>query len=575
MMKIGVDNTEATQKLDDTGSKIKSFGSKFGSGLKTAGAVAAKGIAVATTAAAAAVGGVVAITNSTREYRVELGKMTAAAEANGYSAEFTKQQYMELNSVMADDQAAATTISNLTAIGLSNEDLEKTIHSCIGVWSAYGDSIPLDGLAESINETVKVGQVTGNLADALNWCGISEDDFNASLAACTTEQERQQLVVDTLDKAYGGLADSYMESNASVISLQAAQQSMTDSMAMIGGVLEPYVASFTQATATILQGFALMVQGEEEGRVKMDEGIQMFVENLNTMLPKVIEFAVTMIGTLAQAILENLPTLINAGFQMMTTLLNELLAHLPEILEMGIQAILAFADGLADATPDLVPKIVDAVITIVTTIITHLPEIIAAGVKIIAALIEGLINSIPTLVSRIPEIVTAIVNAFGSLAGSFVDIGKNIINGIWQGISSMASWLVDKVKGIGSSIVNGFKGFLGIHSPSRVFADISKYIPEGIAVGIEDNTEEAVAAVAGMSEKVADAFNPQLSMEGINLSGYRKGGFSNKYSQPGYSVSGGGNNVVQNNYFTSKEMSSYEQQVQIKRLQRDLVGGMA
>ena len=102
-------------------------------------------------------------------------------------------------------------------MGMSTEKNNKLIHAATGIWAQYGDSIPLDGLMESVNETANVGQVTGNLADALNWAGISEDDFNKKLEKCKNTQERQQLIVDTLDGKYGNLADTYKNTNSATI----------------------------------------------------------------------------------------------------------------------------------------------------------------------------------------------------------------------------------------------------------------------------------------------------------------------------------------------------------------------
>lgn len=91
---------------------------------------------------------------------------------------------MDLYSVLADETASNTTVSNFMAMQMSQENLNTVLHAATGIWAKYGDSIPLDGLAESINETANVGTVTGNLADALNWAGINEDDFNSKLSLC-------------------------------------------------------------------------------------------------------------------------------------------------------------------------------------------------------------------------------------------------------------------------------------------------------------------------------------------------------------------------------------------------------
>ena len=80
---------------------------------------------------------------------------------------------------------------------------------CEGVYATFGASLPIEGLTEAANETAKVGTVTGTLADALNWAGISEDAFNEKLAACNTEAEREALIRQTLNSAYAEAAAGY------------------------------------------------------------------------------------------------------------------------------------------------------------------------------------------------------------------------------------------------------------------------------------------------------------------------------------------------------------------------------
>lgn len=135
-----------------------------------------------------------------------MGSLEVSSQNAGYTAEQTAESYRTLYGVLADDQTAATTTANLQALGLSQEELSTVIEGTIGAWATYGDSIPIDGLAESINETVKTSTVTGTFADMLNWAGTSEDAFNEKLAACGSESERVNLVMQEM--ANQGLVDA-------------------------------------------------------------------------------------------------------------------------------------------------------------------------------------------------------------------------------------------------------------------------------------------------------------------------------------------------------------------------------
>lgn len=155
---------------------------------------------------------------------------------------------------------------------------------------------------------------------------------------------------------------------------------------------------------------------------------------------------------------------------------------------------------------------------------------------------------------------------------SIANCGKNLVEGLWQGITGAAGWLMDKVTGFCDDVVGTVKSFFGIHSPSKVFAEIGEYLDAGLGEGIEDNANAAFEAVEALSQGVVDSFNPDLSsyIYGNQSANYLAGQGKSATAGSGF----GGNNITQNNYFTAPEMSAYEQQVQIKRLERDLVGGL-
>ena len=140
------------------------------------------------------------ITTESREFRKIMGSLEVSSENAGYSAEQTTAAYNQLYGVLADNQTAATTTANLQALGLEQEQLNQLINGTIGAWATYGDSIPIDGLAEAINETAKVGTVTGTFADVLNWAGTSEDEFNERLAECSSQSERANLILQEMSR---------------------------------------------------------------------------------------------------------------------------------------------------------------------------------------------------------------------------------------------------------------------------------------------------------------------------------------------------------------------------------------
>lgn len=184
--------------------------------------------------------GIINITESTKEYRTILGTLDVSSQKAGYTQEQTTEIYKKFQAVLGDTQKAATATANLQALRLSQEKLRTIMEQAIGAWATYGDSIPIDNLSESINETVQVGKVTGVFADALNWAGTSEDEFNERLAACADTTERANLVLQQLsEQGLQATGQAWVENNQDIIAANTAQEAMNESMAQLGEALQP------------------------------------------------------------------------------------------------------------------------------------------------------------------------------------------------------------------------------------------------------------------------------------------------------------------------------------------------
>ena len=205
------------------------------------------------------------LNEETKEFRMNLAKLDGSTSQYGYSTEFTNQKMKEMYGYFQDDQVAVNTISNLQGLGLSEEELTNTLNAGIGVWTAYGDSIPIEGLTESINESAQVSKVTGSLADALNWAGISEDDFNAKLEKCNSTKERAQLITDTLNGAYGKSKDTYDENTESLRKNNEANYDLIKAQADLGEALEPVDTALTNLKVGVLQAISPVIVAVAEG----------------------------------------------------------------------------------------------------------------------------------------------------------------------------------------------------------------------------------------------------------------------------------------------------------------------
>lgn len=204
--------------------------------------------------------GIINITESTKEYRTILGTLEVSSKQAGYTQEQTTEIYRKFQAVLGDTQKAATATANLQALGLSQENLRVIMEEAIGAWATYGDSIPIDSLSESINETVQVGKVTGVFADALNWAGTNEDEFNERLAACADTAERANLVLSQLSQqGLQATGQAWVENNQDIVSANEAQEMMNASLAELGESLQPFATTLVETGAVLVDWAATIV----------------------------------------------------------------------------------------------------------------------------------------------------------------------------------------------------------------------------------------------------------------------------------------------------------------------------
>lgn len=204
---------------------------------------------------------IMSVVEDTAEYRKIMGTLEISSERAGYSAQQTADIYRTLQGVLGDTQTAATTTANLQAIGLAQEDLVTVTNAAIGAWATYGDSIPIDGLSESINETIQAGKVTGTFADVLNWAGTSEDDFNAKLEAANGTTERANIVLQELkSQGLDQAGKAWQDANEDVVELNEATERWDGAMAQLGETLTPAATAIKNFGADAIIWLADQIQ---------------------------------------------------------------------------------------------------------------------------------------------------------------------------------------------------------------------------------------------------------------------------------------------------------------------------
>jgi hypothetical protein len=239
--------------------KVVAFKNKS---LTALGDFAKKGVKAAGAAVAGMTAAFIALDGATEEYRVAQGKLNAGFQAAGFSADVARKSYRNFYAILGDTDTATEASQLLANMAKNEEEVTKWTRIAAGVHGTFGDSLPIEGLVESANETARTGQITGVFADAINWAtkegekfGVTlkadteankkwneavksassaEDFFNLALQNCSDESARQKLIVDTLSKTYDKAADSYYANNQQVINARRNHATLDEMLAKVG-----------------------------------------------------------------------------------------------------------------------------------------------------------------------------------------------------------------------------------------------------------------------------------------------------------------------------------------------------
>lgn len=396
---------------------------------------------------------------------------------------------------------------------------------------------------EAINALGKVEDATNRDAMAMDIFGKSAQDLNPlilggadALAELGAHAEEAGLILsDDMLGNLAGVNDSVdrLKQTASL----AGQQFLAGFAAPISEAVDKVTGYVEKLLAAFKTG-GMAELGKTVGEIATE-----VMQQLTDMLPGLAEFAVTAVLTLAEGLLNSLPSIVDSALALVQTLLTTLTEQLPDLIPVAVDAVLTIVRSLTD--PDTLTNLIDAALVLILALVDGitdaLPEIVAAAPEIIYNLVKGIINALPQILEAAGQIILSLLkgigNAFAALfnAGkdvvkriwdgikasfrSMVEIGGQLIKGLWQGIKNMGAWIWEQIKGFFNGIVGGIKSFLGIKSPSRVFAGIGK----NMALGLGDGFTSAMATVErdmmGAIPTSVPAMTGAVGMGAVNYGG--------------------------------------------------------
>lgn len=390
-------------------------------------------------------------------------------------------------------------------------------------------------------------------ADAFQKLGISQEDVaNLSqedlfaktiegLQNVSDENERAELASKLLGRSYMELgpllntsaADTEamrqrvhelggVMSDEAVKASAAYQDSLQDMNTALAGLGRNILANFLPSFTGIMDGISMIFSGDPAGGVGMimtgistmaqtiingvpqmvEAGYQLVsgvVTAIAEKLPEVVENGGNMLTSISDGFLQNIPTMLASVGDMISAAVGFMMTNLPKFMQKGFEIVFHLAQGIIKNLPTIITSILQLIGKVISTIVQKLPDFLRQGVQIIVTITKGFLQAIPQLVGALPQIFNRVGQYIRSV--NWAGLGKNIINGIVSGLRAAGSAVKNFLMNIAKSALDSVKRFFGIKSPSRVMADeVGRYLPLGIAQGIEKNAsavQDAMYDLAG------------------------------------------------------------------------------
>lgn len=245
---------DTAQQLEDTGFSWSELGSKAGTlSEKT------KGLTAGITAIGAAA---VATIPATEEFRESMSRLEANVREAGNSMALAKDSFKQFYAVSGEMDSSVEALSNLLQTGFNDNQMAVAIDALSGAVIRFPDTLKIESLADSLQETIATGSATGQFAELLDRVGVGADTLNAALEGTTNQVQRQNIALTML--AQTGLADSYAaweQQNGVLIDSRNAELDLQEQMALLAESIMPLVTKVTELATGFLNWFNTLSSG--------------------------------------------------------------------------------------------------------------------------------------------------------------------------------------------------------------------------------------------------------------------------------------------------------------------------
>ena len=362
----------------------------------------------------------------------------------------------------------------------------------LSLYDSQGNMRELDDVFQELNEDMKSmtdEQKTQTIAAIFN-----KTDIKAVNALLGTNKERWEEVYAAIDDSAGAaqqMANTQLDNLSGDITI--FQSALEGAQIAISDGLSPTLREFVQLGT---EGLSEVTQALKEGGVSeaanalggwladalakvtemipsiIEAGIQVItglVSGMGQAMPQIISTAGQSISTLVQGFAQNFPRVVAEGMEVVSNIANGIVEGLPKVAEQGVQIITTLAEGISQNLPQIVETVVHVVSQLITTIAENLPLIIAAGVQVLQALVEGIANSIPEMIGTVITVIEAIGETIVENLPTIIESGLELLLALAQGIADNLPEMVDTI----------------IEVITQIITVIIEHLPEIIEVGVE------------------------------------------------------------------------------------------
>lgn len=485
---------------------------------------------------------------ATREYRTAMAKLDTAFSKANFSADVAASTYRTLYRVVGDiDQAteAANLIANMAK---SQKELHQWTTILIGVFGTYGDSLPVESLAETAAETAKTGTVTGSLADALNWSSeaasmfagymnkdvkTAEDAFNVALSKCSNEQERQALITETLTKLYGGAAEQYQETAGDILAANDATARLTEMQSQMGEAMEPANTAWQNLKTTLMESFLPIAIQRVQGLAGHIDGLSAalsgaigWCQEHQTLLTGIgiglgvltAAIAAYNIALHATAIGTAVATAVTGAFAAVVAALSSPFFWIGAAIAVVVLAIknwgtvsqwlsglLEFLGGVFQSIGDTIQTVASNIWGAIQDAFISIGNTMQSAFDAIGTTLQGVFDTIHTVTLNALDAIRSFLDSTWYAWQDF----QATLAGLWNSIKATAVAVWNAIKGALLGIVNGIRNGIatGINAVKTTVSAIwngIKSVTMAVWNGIKSGV---VGVVTGVKNTVGNIFN--------------------------------------------------------------------